>query len=94
MKHMLLTISFQPSSIIALVTQELMSSGRNPIAIQNAAEAALQLGKVPLALDLFMRMKQLGLPVRSHYFWPILIHTSQTYGEKGRLNNFFIIVQV
>ncbi|XP_045459667.1 leucine-rich PPR motif-containing protein, mitochondrial-like [Melitaea cinxia] len=81
-----------PSSIIALVTQELMSSGRNPIAIQNAAEAALQLGKVPLALDLFTRMKQLGLPVRSHYFWPILIHTSQTYGEKGIMNTISTMV--
>lgn len=60
-----------------------MSSGRNPIAMHNAAEAALQLAKVPLALDLFTRMKQLGMALRPHYFWPILIHTSKTYGEKG-----------
>lgn len=74
---------FQGSSVISLIAQELMSSGRNPIAIQNACEAALQLGKVPLALDLFTKMKQLGMPVRPHYFWPILLHTSKTYGEKG-----------
>ncbi|XP_032528915.2 leucine-rich PPR motif-containing protein, mitochondrial-like [Danaus plexippus] len=75
-----------PSSVIALISQELMSSGRNAIALQNAAEAALQLGKVPLALDLFTRMKQFGMPVRPHYFWPILLQTSKTYGEKGVMN--------
>ncbi|CAH0727544.1 unnamed protein product, partial [Brenthis ino] len=81
-----------PSSVIALITQELMSSGRNPIAIQNAAEASLQSGKVPLALDLFTRMKQLGMPVRPHYFWPILMYTSKTYGEKGIMNTLSTMV--
>ncbi|XP_060804000.1 leucine-rich PPR motif-containing protein, mitochondrial [Amyelois transitella] len=75
-----------PSSIIGLITQELMASGRNPIAIQNASEAALQQGKVPLALDMFMRMKQLGLPLRPHYFWPVLLQNSKSYGEKGIMN--------
>lgn len=74
---------FQPSSLIFLVTQELMSSGRNPIAIQNASEAALQLGKIPLALDMFTRMQQLGMALRPHFFWPVLIQNSKTYGEKG-----------
>ncbi|XP_068626542.1 leucine-rich PPR motif-containing protein, mitochondrial isoform X2 [Battus philenor] len=74
------------SSIIGLIAQELMSSGRNPIALQNACETALRLGKVPLALDLLTRMKQLGMPIRPHYFWPILLHTSKTYGEKGIMN--------
>ncbi|XP_052737382.1 leucine-rich PPR motif-containing protein, mitochondrial [Bicyclus anynana] len=81
-----------PSSVIALITQELMASGRNTIALQNAAEATLQLGKVPLALDLFTRMKQLGMPVRPHYFWPILLHTSKTYGEKGIMNTLSTMV--
>ncbi|XP_045768937.1 leucine-rich PPR motif-containing protein, mitochondrial [Maniola jurtina] len=81
-----------PSSVIALIAQELMASGRNPIALQNAAEASLQLGKVPLALDLFTRMKQLGMPVRPHYFWPILLHTSKSYGEKGIMNTISTMV--
>ncbi|XP_039757887.1 leucine-rich PPR motif-containing protein, mitochondrial-like [Pararge aegeria] len=81
-----------PSSVIGLITQELMASGRNPIALHNAAEAALQLGKVPLALDLFTRMKQLGMPVRPHYFWPILLHTSKSYGEKGIMNTLSTMV--
>ncbi|XP_049882196.1 leucine-rich PPR motif-containing protein, mitochondrial-like [Pectinophora gossypiella] len=75
-----------PSSIIGLITQELMASGRNPIALQNAAEAALQHGKVPLALDMFTRMKQIGMPLRCHYFWPILLHSSKSFGEKGIMN--------
>ncbi|KAH9628360.1 hypothetical protein HF086_015890 [Spodoptera exigua] len=83
-----------PSSIIGLITQELMSSGRNPIALQNACEAALQLGKVPLALDLMTRMKQLGITLRSHYFWPILLHNSKTYGEKGIMNALTTMVQM
>ncbi|XP_028159068.1 leucine-rich PPR motif-containing protein, mitochondrial-like isoform X1 [Ostrinia furnacalis] len=81
-----------PSSVIALVTQELMSSGRNPIALHNASEAALQLGKVPLALDMFTRMQQLGLPIRPHYFWPILLHNSRSYGEKGIMNTLKTMV--
>nr|XP_026486597.1 leucine-rich PPR motif-containing protein, mitochondrial-like [Vanessa tameamea] len=80
------------SSVIAQITQELMTSGRNPIAIQNAAEAALQLGKIPLALDMFTRMKHVGLPLRPHYFWPIFIHTSKTYGEKGIMNTLSTMV--
>lgn len=60
-----------------------MATGRNPIALNNAAEAALQQGKSPLALDLFTRMKLLGMPLRAHYFWPILLLASKTYGEKG-----------
>ncbi|CAH4031371.1 unnamed protein product [Pieris brassicae] len=81
-----------PSSVIALVTQELMSSGRNPIALQNASECALQLGKVPLALEMFTRMKLLGMPLRPHYFWPILLHSSKTYGEKGIMNTLSTMV--
>ncbi|KAG6447060.1 hypothetical protein O3G_MSEX004728 [Manduca sexta] len=81
-----------PSSVVALVTQELMSSGRNPIALQNASEAALQLGKVPLALDLFTRMKQIGMPLRPHYFWPLLLLSSKTAGEKGIMDTLTIMV--
>ncbi|KAJ0182327.1 hypothetical protein K1T71_001696 [Dendrolimus kikuchii] len=83
-----------PSSVIGLITQDLMSSGRNPIALQNAAEAALQLGKDPLALDLFMRMQQLGIPIRPHYFWPILLHSSKTYGEKGIMNTLTTMIKM
>ncbi|KAJ8735797.1 hypothetical protein PYW07_007417 [Mythimna separata] len=83
-----------PSSIVGLITQELMSSGRNPIALQNACEAALQLGKVPLALDLMTRMKQLGITLRPHYFWPILVHNSKSYGEKGIMNSLAVMVQM
>ncbi|XP_045536900.1 leucine-rich PPR motif-containing protein, mitochondrial [Papilio machaon] len=82
------------SGVISLIAEELMSSGRNPIALQNACEAALQLGKVPLALDLFTRMKQMGMPVRPHYFWPILLHTSKTYGEKGIMNTLSTMVKM
>ncbi|CAK1540253.1 unnamed protein product [Leptosia nina] len=83
-----------PSSVIALVTQELMSSGRNSIALQNASECALQLGKVPLALDMFTRMKLLGMPLRPHFFWPILVHNSKTYGEKGIMNTLTTMVSM
>ncbi|XP_075976120.1 leucine-rich PPR motif-containing protein, mitochondrial-like [Anticarsia gemmatalis] len=83
-----------PASVIGLITQELMSSGRNPIALQNAAEAALQLGKVPLALDMLGRMKQMGIPLRPHYFWPLLLHSSRSYGEKGIMNTLTTMMQM
>ncbi|CAB3256339.1 unnamed protein product [Arctia plantaginis] len=83
-----------PSSIIGFITQDLMSTGRNTIALQNAAEAALQLGKTPLALDMLTRMKQIGLPIRAHYFWPIMLHNAKTYGEKGIINTLVTMVQM
>ncbi|KAL4716909.1 hypothetical protein ACJJTC_012720 [Scirpophaga incertulas] len=82
------------SNVIAVITQELMSSGRNPIALNNAAEAALQLGKVPLALDIFTRMKQQNMPIRPHYFWPILMLSSKSFGEKGIMNTLTSMVQM
>ncbi|XP_004930031.2 leucine-rich PPR motif-containing protein, mitochondrial isoform X1 [Bombyx mori] len=83
-----------PSSVIGLITQELMASGRNPIALHNATEAALQLGKIPLSLDLFTRMKQLGMPLRPHYFWPILITNSKSYGEKGIMSVLSTMIEM
>lgn len=75
-----------PTNVIYIVTEQLMTTGRNPIAVQNACEAALQLGKVPLALDMFAKMKEIGLPLRPHYFWPIFLSNSKTFGEKGIMN--------
>ncbi|XP_041975636.1 leucine-rich PPR motif-containing protein, mitochondrial [Aricia agestis] len=72
-----------PSGVIADVAEALMVSGRNPIAIQNAAEAALQLARGPLATDLLTHMARLDLPLRPHYFWPILLQAAKTHGEKG-----------
>lgn len=86
------SILFQPTSVINLITKELMSSGRNPIALQSACEAALQLGKVPMALDLFTNMKQLGMPIRPHYFWPILLHNAKFFGEKGLWDSFCLLI--
>ncbi|KAJ2948053.1 hypothetical protein O0L34_g9850 [Tuta absoluta] len=83
-----------PSSLVGLITQNLMASGRNPIALQNAAEAALQMGKAPLALDMFRRMKQLGMPLRCHYFWPILLQSARSYGEKGVVNTLQTMIQM
>ncbi|KAI5645009.1 leucine-rich PPR motif-containing protein, mitochondrial [Phthorimaea operculella] len=83
-----------PSSLIGLITQNLMASGRNPIALQNAAEAALQTGKAPLAVDMFRRMKQVGMPIRSHYFWPILLQSAKSYGEKGVINTLQTMVEM
>ncbi|XP_048489346.1 leucine-rich PPR motif-containing protein, mitochondrial [Plutella xylostella] len=82
------------TSVITLITQELMSSGRNIIALQCACEAALQYGKVPMALDLFIRMRQMGMPIRPHYFWPILLHSSASYGEKGIMNTLKKMVEM
>ncbi|XP_063616303.1 leucine-rich PPR motif-containing protein, mitochondrial [Cydia splendana] len=83
-----------PSTVLSTVTEQLMSSGRNPIAIQNAAECALQQDKALLAIDLFDRMKQHGLPIRPHYFWPIMLRASKNTGEKGIMNTLTKMIEM
>jgi hypothetical protein len=73
----------QPVSRILLLTDSLVSDGRNPFALERAAGAAMSYGKVEIALSLFQAMKHHSLPLRPHYFWPLFIAASKNSGEKG-----------
>ncbi|KAJ9588803.1 hypothetical protein L9F63_017914, partial [Diploptera punctata] len=72
-----------PVSQIVLFADQLVSDGRNPLAFEKAARSALSQNKVNIALELFEALKHRGLPVKPHYFWPLIITASNTEGEKG-----------
>jgi hypothetical protein len=74
---------FQPVSRILLLTDSLVSDGRNQFALERAVGAAMNCGKVEIALSLFQAMKHRSLPLRPHYFWPLFIAASKNSGEKG-----------
>jgi leucine-rich PPR motif-containing protein len=74
---------FQPVSRILLLTDSLVSDGRNPSALETAVGAAMSCGKVENALLLFEAMKHRNLPLRPHYFWPLFIAAGKNDGEKG-----------
>jgi len=73
----------QPASRILLLTDGLVSDGRNPLALEQAVGAALIGGKVEIALALLEGMKLRSRTLRPHYFWPLLIAASKIAGEKG-----------
>jgi len=58
--------------------------GYNQFALNSAAEFSLRKKRFELALTLFRFMKEQGLPIRPHYFWPLLIHNFKTEGLTGK----------
>jgi hypothetical protein len=74
---------FQPASRILLLTDHLVSDGRNLRALEQAVGAALSFAKVELVLTLLQGMKDRSVTLRPHYFWPLFIAASKNGGEKG-----------
>jgi hypothetical protein len=74
---------FQPASRILLLTDGLVSDGRNPQALEQAVGAALIGGKVEIALALLQGMKLRSCTLRQHYFWRLFITASKNAGENG-----------
>lgn len=72
-----------PVSEILLLADQLVSDGRNPLAFELAVRAALIEMKVDTALKLLEAMKHRDLPIKPHYFWPLIITANKTEGEKG-----------
>jgi hypothetical protein len=72
----------QPASRILLLTDSLVSDGRNPWALEQAVGAALIGGKVEIALALLQGMKLRSHTLRPDYFWPLFIAASKNAGEK------------
>lgn len=58
----------------------------NEYAISKATELALLSRCVDLALQLLKEMYIEGLPVRPHYFWPLIISAAKEHGEQGLMN--------
>jgi hypothetical protein len=73
----------QPATRILLLTDSLVSDGRNPLALEQAVGTALIGGKLEIALALLEGMKLRSRTLRPHYFWPLFIAASKSVGEKG-----------
>ncbi|XP_046999409.1 leucine-rich PPR motif-containing protein, mitochondrial-like isoform X1 [Schistocerca americana] len=76
----------QETSIIVSICEDLENTGRNSCALLTAAEVALSAKKVEIALGIFKAMKLHTLPLRPHYFWPLLVIEAREKGEKGVFN--------
>ncbi|EDV54784.1 leucine-rich PPR motif-containing protein, mitochondrial [Drosophila erecta] len=62
----------RPVEKILSICKSLQSEGLNPKALTIATEAGLTNGVVNNALPLLQEMKNAGLPIRQHYFWPLI----------------------
>lgn len=64
--------SGRPTEKILSICEELQTSGIHNRAMPVAVEMAARSGNIDVALPLFKELKQSELPVRQHYFWPLL----------------------
>lgn len=62
----------RPIEKIISICQELEEENLNPRALFIAAESSLQSGNIDQACALLHVMKDKNLPIRHHYFWPLL----------------------
>lgn len=65
-----------------------MKDNLNPQALNIAMEKSLRFKKENLALELFKAAKQRGLPIRSHYFWPLLVARGKANDTNGTIVNY------
>ncbi|XP_054742086.1 leucine-rich PPR motif-containing protein, mitochondrial [Anastrepha obliqua] len=62
----------RPMDKILSICKTLQDEGLNPKALLVATEAGLSNGVVSNALPLLRELKNAGLPIRQHYFWPLI----------------------
>lgn len=65
------------SSKILDICKELQDDGLNSRALLTAIESGLSYGLVETALPLLKEAHKAGLPIRQHYFWPLLCSESK-----------------
>nr|XP_055025891.1 leucine-rich PPR motif-containing protein, mitochondrial [Misgurnus anguillicaudatus] len=54
--------------------KDLKDSGLHSTPLQFTLQCALEAKKTGMSIELMRRIKQEGLPVRPHYFWPLFTH--------------------
>uniref|UniRef100_A0A0A1WFA5 Leucine-rich PPR motif-containing protein, mitochondrial n=1 Tax=Zeugodacus cucurbitae TaxID=28588 RepID=A0A0A1WFA5_ZEUCU len=62
----------RPIDKILSICKVLQDEGLNPKALLIATEAGLSNGAISNALPLLRELKKAGLPIRQHYFWPLI----------------------
>lgn len=60
---------------------DFVDSGCEPLALINVAESGLKLGRENLCLAIFKAMREKGVEIRPHYYWPLLAIAHYNQGE-------------
>lgn len=67
----------RPLEKIKAICEKLENEDLNPIALQIATEISLKSGNIEQAYGLLEAMRDRNLPIRQHYFWPLLAKYSR-----------------
>ncbi|XP_015584865.1 leucine-rich PPR motif-containing protein, mitochondrial [Cephus cinctus] len=70
-----------PIGIIISVANKLVTSGKIPTAFLQIAEIALRLKAESVALAMFELLKERGIAIKPHFYWPLLLKASNEEGE-------------
>ncbi|KAH8324400.1 hypothetical protein KR074_006666 [Drosophila pseudoananassae] len=83
----------RPVEKILSICNALQAEGLNPKALTIATEAGLTNGVVNNALPLLQEMKNAGLPIRQHYFWPLIcsVESNQVLDIVRRMQQEFSV---
>uniref|UniRef100_A0A8C2J2B3 Leucine rich pentatricopeptide repeat containing n=1 Tax=Cyprinus carpio TaxID=7962 RepID=A0A8C2J2B3_CYPCA len=65
--------------------KDLKDSGLHSSPLQFTLQCALEAKKTGMAVELMRRMKEEGLPLRPHYFWPLFTHYQKEKNISGTL---------
>ncbi|XP_001356649.3 leucine-rich PPR motif-containing protein, mitochondrial [Drosophila pseudoobscura] len=84
----------RPVEKILSICKTLQAEGLNPKALSIATEAGLTNGVVNNALPLLKEMKNAGLPIRQHYFWPLIcsVESNQVLDIVRRMQQEFAVL--
>uniref|UniRef100_A0A673JIP4 Leucine-rich PPR motif-containing protein, mitochondrial-like n=1 Tax=Sinocyclocheilus rhinocerous TaxID=307959 RepID=A0A673JIP4_9TELE len=63
--------------------KDLKDSGLHSSPLQFTLQCALEAKKTGMAVELMRRMKEEGLPLRPHYFWPLFTHYQKEKNISG-----------
>ncbi|XP_014609746.1 PREDICTED: leucine-rich PPR motif-containing protein, mitochondrial-like [Polistes canadensis] len=80
--------SNKPDKDILQMIHEIINYNSSPYIINEATKITLYNGRKLLALTLFEDMKKYNIPIRSHYYWPLLLQV-QKNADKNKLYSLF-----
>ncbi|XP_006274263.3 leucine-rich PPR motif-containing protein, mitochondrial isoform X3 [Alligator mississippiensis] len=80
----------KPASKLKQFCAELKEANMHSFPFESTLKSALKNKKPGMAIDLMKTMKEDGLPLRCHYFWPLLV----TYQEKKDVKGTVEVLKV
>lgn len=60
--------------------------GLYPNALLTATQISLETGNENVAYDLFKKLQESGVPIRQHYFWPLIVAKANAGSDDGIIN--------